>query len=180
MEKPIIVGVAPSSEPHRHWIYYDDGMVVEFDPTTGRVHACPASPTTPGKHWRTAPERFERRYSRRSPPMLSAVSRPGAGSLSHSCSLGCLHTHRRRVSSATQRCSRCSGQGETDHGLLRGDGRRQWLMSPPATPPRGDIGRSSHATNVSANRRSATIDCRFGPDPPRPMDRTLRSPNGAR
>ena len=37
--------------------------------------ACPASPTTPGKHWRTAPERFERRYSRRSPPMLSAVSR---------------------------------------------------------------------------------------------------------
>jgi hypothetical protein len=28
MEKPIIVGVAPSFEPNRHWIYYDDGMVV--------------------------------------------------------------------------------------------------------------------------------------------------------
>ena len=49
MEKPIIVGVAPSSEPNRHWIYYDDGMVVEFDPTTGRVHGVSRVPDDPRK-----------------------------------------------------------------------------------------------------------------------------------
>ena len=49
VEKPIIVGVAPGSEANRHWIYYDDGMVVEFDPTTGRVHAVSRVPDDPRK-----------------------------------------------------------------------------------------------------------------------------------